>query len=271
MDLFIKPKKDDPNSKPKIIPADSKPKLNLIEKFENNIKENPQKNFFQTDLIENRDDPDEIELSFIENIFKNMNDNYEEQFEEFSKKQNPVKEIQISDLSPQEREDFTTEDDHVDKFLDNNKPIENFNVRTIINPKPQLSHNTPDNNSKHLNLLLRNEEISKLGLNRWSIDDFEVGKPLGRGKFGRVYMARERNSQYIVALKCISKNKLIKWNVEHQLRREIEIQTHLDHENILKLYGFFWDHRRIYLILEFAPGGELYKELKRSVREYLKL
>jgi serine/threonine protein kinase len=39
----------------------------------------------------------------------------------------------------------------------------------------------------------------------------------------------------------------------------------LSHENILKLYGFFWDEKRVYLILEYAPGGELYKELQRSV------
>ena len=219
------------------------------------------------DLAESKENQEEVDLSFIENIFKNINDNYEEQFEEFAKKQNPKTEIQISDLIPKEREDFITKDAQAEKYLDNKK--ENFNFPIKINPKPQLTHNTPDNNSKHLNLILRNEEISKLGFNRWTIDDFEVGKPLGRGKFGRVYMARERNSHFIIALKCISKNKLIKWNVEHQLRREIEIQTHLDHENILKLFGFFWDHRRIYLILEFAPGGEIYKELKRSVREYL--
>jgi serine/threonine protein kinase len=51
--------------------------------------------------------------------------------------------------------------------------------------------------------------------------------------------------------------------VEHQLKREIEIQSHLKgHDNILQLYGFFWDAERVYLILEYAPGGELYKELK---------
>jgi aurora kinase len=100
---------------------------------------------------------------------------------------------------------------------------------------------------------------------RWTLNDFEIGKPLGRGKFGRVYIARERKSEFIVALKVISKKQLLKSGLEHQLRREIEIQTHLDHENILKLYGFFWDERRIYLILEYAPGGELYKDLKKSV------
>lgn len=36
--------------------------------------------------------------------------------------------------------------------------------------------------------------------------------------------------------------------------REIEIQSHLRHQNILRMYGFFHDEARIYLILEYAPG-----------------
>ena len=51
-----------------------------------------------------------------------------------------------------------------------------------------------------------------------------------------------------------------------QIRQEIEIQSHLSHKNILDFYGFFWDDRRIYLILEYAPGGDIYGELKKSVK-----
>ena len=36
---------------------------------------------------------------------------------------------------------------------------------------------------------------------KWSLRDFEIGKPLGRGKFGMVYLARERKTKFIVALK----------------------------------------------------------------------
>lgn len=70
--------------------------------------------------------------------------------------------------------------------------------------------------------------------------------------------------------------------MEHQLRREIEIQSHLRcslikptgwllrmlsaggvrHPNILRLYGYFYDKNRVYLILEYAAKGELYKELQ---------
>ena len=38
---------------------------------------------------------------------------------------------------------------------------------------------------------------------RWQLEDFDIGKPLGRGKFGNVYLAREKNSKFIVALKVL--------------------------------------------------------------------
>eukprot|EP00850_Spirogloea_muscicola_P026324 SM006717S20270 [mRNA] locus=s6717:69:497:- [translate_table: standard] len=79
------------------------------------------------------------------------------------------------------------------------------------------------------------------GGKRWLLTDFDIGKPLGRGKFGNVYLARERKSKYIVALKVLFKNQLAQSQVEHQLRREIEIQSHLRHANILRLYGYFYD------------------------------
>ena len=50
---------------------------------------------------------------------------------------------------------------------------------------------------------------------------------MGKGKFGNVYLAREKKSKYIVALKILFKSQLQKAAVEHQLRREIEIQSHL--------------------------------------------
>lgn len=97
---------------------------------------------------------------------------------------------------------------------------------------------------------------------QWKLSDFEIGRPLGKGKFGNVYLAREAKSKYIVALKVLFKSQLVKNNVQHQLRREIEIQAHLQHPNILRLFGYFYDETRVYLILEFAPQGELYKKLQ---------
>ena len=99
---------------------------------------------------------------------------------------------------------------------------------------------------------------------QWSLEDFRFVKELGQGRFGKVVKAKERHTNYTVALKILHKSQLSKLNAEVQLRREIEIQSELDHPNILRLYGFFYDENRIYLILEYAPGGELYKKLKSS-------
>ena len=67
---------------------------------------------------------------------------------------------------------------------------------------------------------------------------------------------------FIIALKLRFKSKLDKSRVMHQLKREIEIQTHLRHPNILKMYGYFHDDTRGYIIVEYAKNGELYKMLQ---------
>ncbi|GAA5832991.1 hypothetical protein JCM3766R1_000387 [Sporobolomyces carnicolor] len=114
-------------------------------------------------------------------------------------------------------------------------------------------------------------DSSTAGLHRmtspFTLSSFEIGRPLGKGKFGRVYMARTKTEpKYIVALKCLFKEEIVKNKVEKQVRREIEIQSNLAHENILRLHGYFHDEKRIFLILEFAGKGELYKQLSRVHR-----
>nr|OQO21824.1 Serine/threonine-protein kinase ark1 [Rachicladosporium sp. CCFEE 5018] len=93
---------------------------------------------------------------------------------------------------------------------------------------------------------------------------FEIGKPLGKGKFGRVYLARTRSTGFVCALKVLHKSELQQGKVEKQVRREIEIQSNLAHPNVLRLYGHFHDSKRIFLILEFAGRGELYKHLRKA-------
>ncbi|KAF8508942.1 kinase-like protein [Hysterangium stoloniferum] len=98
----------------------------------------------------------------------------------------------------------------------------------------------------------------------WHLFDFDIGRPLGKGKFGRVYMVRtKREPKYILALKCLYKSEIVQSKVEKQIRREIEIQQNLRHPNVLRLYGYFHDDKRIFLMLEFAGKGELYKQLSK--------
>uniref|UniRef100_A0A0K0EZF3 Aurora kinase n=1 Tax=Strongyloides venezuelensis TaxID=75913 RepID=A0A0K0EZF3_STRVS len=95
------------------------------------------------------------------------------------------------------------------------------------------------------------------------LSSFQIGRPLGKGKFGNVYLARTKKEHFICALKILFKNQVTKCDVEHQVGREIEIHGHLRHPNILRMYNWFDDEKRIFLVLEYAAKGELYKELKK--------
>ncbi|KAI6182581.1 Aurora kinase C-like isoform X2 [Aphelenchoides bicaudatus] len=97
----------------------------------------------------------------------------------------------------------------------------------------------------------------------WDLNHFEVGKRLGNGRFGSVYLARETSSEFVVALKILFKSE-ISSSIQYQVQREVAIQFHLHHKNILRLFGYFHDKKRIYLILEYAPGGSLYSLLQKK-------
>ncbi|KAL3124087.1 hypothetical protein niasHT_004676 [Heterodera trifolii] len=101
---------------------------------------------------------------------------------------------------------------------------------------------------------------------QWTLSDFDIGRPLGKGKFGNVYLARDRKYRIPVALKILFKSQLVKGNVEHQLVREIEIHAHLRHPNILRMFNYFHDDKKVYLILEYALHGELFKVLQKTRR-----
>lgn len=108
-----------------------------------------------------------------------------------------------------------------------------------------------------MHLLLR--PLKRVNNGRWQIS--KLGSLSAGENLVLCTWRGKKKTKYIVALKVLQKNQLLKAGVEHQLRREIEIQSHLRHKNILRMYGYFYDNKRIYLILEYAPRGELYKEL----------
>ncbi|XP_050517186.1 aurora kinase A-B-like [Diabrotica virgifera virgifera] len=131
--------------------------------------------------------------------------------------------------------------------------------------KKPMKENVQDKDTKVENNGKQNSDgATRQEKQKWTLGDFDIGKPLGKGKFGNVYLAREKRSKFLVALKVLFKSAIKEFNNEHQVRREIEIQSHLRHPNILIMYGYFHDETRVYLILEYAPNGALYSKLSAS-------
>lgn len=52
----------------------------------------------------------------------------------------------------------------------------------------------------------------------WTLSNFDIGKPLGRGKFGNVYLAREKETKYVIALKVLFKKEVHAQGIEHQVK-----------------------------------------------------
>lgn len=101
--------------------------------------------------------------------------------------------------------------------------------------------------------------------NNLTVEDFQIGKCLGKGRFGSVFLAKDKRTQILVALKVIKKKMIKDAKMANQIKNEIKIQSCLSHPNVLTFYGFFQDSEQFYLILEYAPHGELYKRLKKQV------
>lgn len=90
---------------------------------------------------------------------------------------------------------------------------------------------------------------------------FKFAVKLGGGSFGTVRLAYRLDSKVPVAVKIISKENLK--NHLNVIRREVEILTSIDHPNIIKLLDVYEDECRLYLIMEYCAGGELFTKITK--------
>lgn len=80
-------------------------------------------------------------------------------------------------------------------------------------------------------------------------DIYQVGPPIGVGAFGEVRRCISKRTGLQRAVKIIRKDALD----SRELKRffeEIEIMKDLDHPNVIKLYEYYQDNKRIYLVTE---------------------
>jgi calcium/calmodulin-dependent protein kinase I len=89
---------------------------------------------------------------------------------------------------------------------------------------------------------------------------YELGKELGRGNYSIVRLATRKADNKKFAVKVVTRDNMTE-NDDKALRHEVEIMKALDHPNIVKLYDFYEEPRRYYLVIEHMAGGELFDRL----------
>lgn len=94
-------------------------------------------------------------------------------------------------------------------------------------------------------------------------ENYDVDKKLGKGSFGKVYLATRRSDGKIFAIKSMNKRILYRStrNIV-SLIKEIEILRLMDHPNIVKLYEVYESNEHVRLVLEYIEGGDLMSHLK---------
>jgi p70 ribosomal S6 kinase len=92
---------------------------------------------------------------------------------------------------------------------------------------------------------------------------FDLLKLIGEGAFGKVIMVKNLLDQKIYAMKVISKKLLKKKNSISYMKSERDILTKVDHPFIVQLFFAFQSEKKIFLVMDFLGGGELFFHLKR--------
>ena len=91
-------------------------------------------------------------------------------------------------------------------------------------------------------------------------DHYRIGKMLGSGAFGEVRVCVQRESGAQRAVKVLRKSHMDE-DEKKMLFNEINNLKDLDHPNILKMYEFFEDEKRYYIVTDICKGGELFDEI----------
>ncbi|KAF5471450.1 hypothetical protein F2P56_008239 [Juglans regia] len=93
---------------------------------------------------------------------------------------------------------------------------------------------------------------------------YELGRQLGQGTFAKVYHARNLKTGMSVAIKVIDKEKILKVGMIDQIKREISVMGLVRHQNVVELYEVMASKTKIYFVMEYAKGGELFSKVAKG-------
>lgn len=97
-----------------------------------------------------------------------------------------------------------------------------------------------------------------------AIEHYIIGKPIGEGTFGKVRQGTHILTGDKVAVKILEKDRISDVADVERVSREIHILKLTRHPNIIQLYEIIETPKLLYLIMEYANGGELFDYIVNS-------
>ncbi|KAL0542652.1 hypothetical protein IC582_017725 [Cucumis melo] len=99
------------------------------------------------------------------------------------------------------------------------------------------------------------------GHNKARVGRYELGRTLGEGSFAKVKFARNCETGENVAIKILDKENILKHKMIGQIKREISTMKLIRHPNVIRMYEVMASKTKIYIVLEFVTGGELFDKI----------
>ncbi|GAV72027.1 Pkinase domain-containing protein/NAF domain-containing protein [Cephalotus follicularis] len=93
------------------------------------------------------------------------------------------------------------------------------------------------------------------------VGKYEVGRTIGEGTFAKVKFAQNTETGESVAVKVLDRTTIIKHKMIDQIKREISIMKLVRHPYVVRLHEILASRTKIYIILEFITGGELFDKI----------
>ncbi|KAJ3697699.1 hypothetical protein LUZ61_001404 [Rhynchospora tenuis] len=109
---------------------------------------------------------------------------------------------------------------------------------------------------------LRASPVHPVIKDRTSIDDFEIIKPISRGAFGRVFLAKKRTTGDLFAIKVLKKADMIRKNAVESILAERDILITVRNPFVVRFFYSFTSRENLYLVMEYLNGGDMYSLLR---------
>ncbi|KAJ9675765.1 hypothetical protein PVL29_024613 [Vitis rotundifolia] len=106
--------------------------------------------------------------------------------------------------------------------------------------------------------------IMKVPATRTRVGRYEIGKTLGKGSFAKVKYAC--NSSDSVAIKVLDRDHVLRHKMVEQIKREISTMKLIKHPNVMKIFEVMASKTKIYTVVEFVDGRELFDRIAKNGR-----
>lgn len=98
------------------------------------------------------------------------------------------------------------------------------------------------------------------------LSDFEIVKVVGKGTFGKVFLVQKKDSKEVFAMKSLRKDVIIEYDQVESTKLEKDILLKADHPFLVGMSYVFQTDQKIFFVMRFVRGGELFMHLRMSQR-----